>query len=49
MISIIIPVLNEEHSIYQLLTHLVEKSSDVNTIEIIVIDGHSIDNTDGQV
>ncbi|GAK76840.1 glycosyl transferase [Nonlabens ulvanivorans] len=49
MISIIIPVLNEEHSIYQLLTHLVEKSSNINTIEIIVIDGHSIDNTDGQV
>jgi rSAM/selenodomain-associated transferase 2 len=44
-ISIIIPVLNEEEFIKQLLYHLID-NADVNTIaEIIVVDGGSSDGT----
>jgi len=49
MISIIIPVLNEEKTIYKLLTYLVDKASDVNNFEIIIVDGHSVDKTDDEV
>ncbi|RAJ15101.1 TIGR04283 family arsenosugar biosynthesis glycosyltransferase [Olleya aquimaris] len=45
MISIIIPVLNEEKHITEVLYHLIDNAS-LNTIqEIIVVDGGSTDNT----
>lgn len=49
MISIIIPVLNEEKTIHKLLTHLLEKASDANNLELIIVDGDSIDDTSGVV
>lgn len=45
MISIIIPVLNEEAYINKLLEHLIANSLTKNIAEIIVVDGGSIDNT----
>lgn len=45
MISIIIPVLNEEDSIQTLLHHLVKNSTTQQIAEIIVADGGSLDNT----
>ncbi|MGJ8683552.1 MAG: TIGR04283 family arsenosugar biosynthesis glycosyltransferase [Nonlabens sp.] len=45
MISIIIPVLNEELTIHNLLTHLVDKAGDSNSLEIIIVDGGSVDDT----
>lgn len=44
-ISIIIPALNEENSIAQLLQHLIDNSSKENIKEIIVVDGGSQDAT----
>ncbi|ARN79469.1 glycosyl transferase family 2 [Nonlabens spongiae] len=45
MISIIIPVLNEEDSILSLLDHLNSNASFVRDCEIIVVDGGSTDHT----
>lgn len=45
-VSIIIPILNEKDAIGQLLTHLIENSSERNIAEIIVVDGGS---TDGSI
>ncbi len=45
MISIIIPVLNEEAFIGKLLEHLLANSSSKNISEIIIVDGGSSDNT----
>lgn len=45
MISIVIPVLNEEKNIDKLLQHLLDNSSAVNISEIIVVDGGSTDNS----
>ena len=44
-ISIIIPVLNEAANINRLLAHLIEKEAGGYISEIIVVDGHSQDNT----
>lgn len=44
-ISIIIPVLNEEKSISDIIDYLKEKSSPKNILEIIFVDGGSIDKT----
>lgn len=44
-ISIIIPVLNEEKSISGIIDYLKEKSSPKNILEIIIVDGGSIDKT----
>ena len=44
-ISVIIPVLNEEKVISQLLNHLKVSGSSINIAEIIVVDGDSTDNT----
>lgn len=44
-ISIIIPVLNEEHGIGKLLEYLISNSSPENISEIIVVDGGSTDAT----
>jgi rSAM/selenodomain-associated transferase 2 len=44
-ISIIIPVLNEAANINRLLAHLIEKETGGYISEIIVVDGHSQDNT----
>ena len=44
-ISIIIPVLNEAANINRLLDHLNDKSAGGHISEIIVVDGHSQDNT----
>ena len=49
MISIIIPVLNEERTIYDLLTHLVHKASNPDQLEFIVVDGASVDGTRDEV
>lgn len=49
MISIIIPVLNEEDSIIQLLKHLVETASEPYNLEFIVVDGGSVDKTSFKV
>jgi rSAM/selenodomain-associated transferase 2 len=45
MISIIIPVLNEACTIESLLEHISENTSEINSIEILVVDGGSSDNT----
>ncbi|OZV69306.1 TIGR04283 family arsenosugar biosynthesis glycosyltransferase [Winogradskyella aurantia] len=42
-ISIIIPILNEEDFIGQLLSHLIKNSSKQNIADIIVVDGGSTD------
>jgi rSAM/selenodomain-associated transferase 2 len=44
-ISIIIPVLNEAENIETLLNHLIDHASLNNIVEIIVVDGGSIDGT----
>ena len=44
-ISIIIPILNEESTIGELLHHLFKNSSPQNIVEIIVVDGGSADNS----
>ena len=43
--SIIIPVLNEQHGIFNLLELLKDRANDPNALEFIVVDGGSIDNT----
>ncbi|WP_111307939.1 TIGR04283 family arsenosugar biosynthesis glycosyltransferase [Confluentibacter sediminis] len=45
MISIIIPILNEEKNIGKLLPYLLDNSNPKNIFEIIVIDGGSTDNS----
>lgn len=45
MISIIIPVLNEENSITELLKHLQNNAVNASSMEIIVVDGGSKDAT----
>lgn len=45
MISIIIPVLNEEKVIGELLQHLKQNSTESNISDIIVVDGGSTDDT----
>ncbi|WP_194850219.1 TIGR04283 family arsenosugar biosynthesis glycosyltransferase [Nonlabens antarcticus] len=45
MMSIIIPALNEEQGIFNLLEHLVVQAGDPEELEIIVVDGGSIDET----
>ncbi|MFT6097122.1 MAG: rSAM/selenodomain-associated transferase 2 [Nonlabens sp.] len=45
MLSIIIPVFNEEASIEGLLHHLMEVAFDATGLEVIVVDGGSRDNT----
>ncbi len=49
MLSIIIPVLNEQQSIGSLLDLLCERAHDLDTIEFVVVDGGSIDHTIGAV
>ena len=44
-ISIIIPTLNEAANINRLLVHLIEEAAGGHISEIIVVDGHSQDNT----
>ena len=44
-ISIIIPILNEGKTIYNLLRYLLEVSSEKHLFEIIVVDGGSIDDS----
>lgn len=44
-ISIIIPVLNEEHCLGKLLNHLEQTATPSNDIEIICVDGGSTDKT----
>jgi rSAM/selenodomain-associated transferase 2 len=48
-ISIIIPILNEEANIVNLLQHLINNSSTENISEIIVVDGGSTDNSEALV
>ncbi len=45
MISIIIPVLNEESSIVRLLEHLLNNARNSTALELIVVDGGSKDET----
>jgi rSAM/selenodomain-associated transferase 2 len=45
MISIVIPILNEEATIGKLLQHLIENSSPQIVSEIIIVDGGSTDNS----
>ena len=45
MMSIIIPVLNEQHGIFNLLELLKDRADDPNALEFIIVDGGSIDNT----
>lgn len=45
MLSIIIPVLNEAETIEIFLAHLTENLSKENKVEIILVDGGSVDNT----
>ncbi|KQC32704.1 glycosyl transferase family 2 [Nonlabens sp. YIK11] len=49
MMSIIIPVLNEEHGIFNLLELLKDRANDPKNIEFVVVDGGSIDNTISEV
>lgn len=49
MISIVIPILNEEANIGRLLVHLIENSTPENLSEIIVVDGGSTDNSEALV
>ncbi|WP_067034403.1 TIGR04283 family arsenosugar biosynthesis glycosyltransferase [Allomuricauda sp. CP2A] len=44
-ISIIIPVLNEEHCLGKLLNHLEQTATSSNSMEIICVDGGSTDKT----
>ncbi len=45
MLSIIIPVLNEAKNITNVLQHLVTNASEINKIQVIIVDGGSSDNT----
>lgn len=45
-ISIIIPTLNEAENIGKLI-HFLKQNSDNTLVEIIVVDAHSVDNTEG--
>ncbi|MFD2826338.1 TIGR04283 family arsenosugar biosynthesis glycosyltransferase [Leeuwenhoekiella polynyae] len=45
MISIVIPVLNEAENLPFLLKHLADHAADTNSLEIIVVDGGSTDET----
>lgn len=45
MLSIVIPVLNEEQGIYSLLEHLRLKARDADALEILIVDGGSRDDT----
>ncbi len=45
MMSIVIPALNEEPGIFKLLKLLVDRASRPQELEILVVDGGSIDNT----
>jgi rSAM/selenodomain-associated transferase 2 len=45
MMSIVVPVLNEETGIYNLLELLKDRSNDPKRLELIVVDGGSIDDT----
>jgi rSAM/selenodomain-associated transferase 2 len=45
MMSIVIPALNEEQGIFNLLQHLVDKAKAPDSLEIIVVDGGSVDQT----
>ena len=45
MISIIIPVLNEEQTILALLNHLQKMSSGKQGLEVVIVDGGSTDQT----
>ena len=45
MISIVIPVFNEENNIGKLLEHLFDNSSSKNISEILVVDGGSTDSS----
>lgn len=45
MLSVIIPVLNEAETIQNLIEYLINKKSGAHTIEFIIIDGGSSDNT----
>lgn len=45
MMSIVIPALNEEQGIYNLLNLLVDRANDPESLELIVVDGGSIDDT----
>lgn len=49
MVSIIVPALNEEEGIYSLLDLLVNRASEPDNLEFIIVDGGSIDNTVEQV
>ncbi len=46
MISIVIPILNEEANIGKLLQYLIDNSSTKNICNIIVVDGGSTDNSE---
>lgn len=48
-ISIIIPILNEANTITKLLHHLVDHSSKENIADIIIVDGGSLDGSQGIV
>ncbi len=45
MISIIVPVLNEEKGIISLLEYLEQSASDSRQLEILIVDGGSTDRT----
>lgn len=45
MISIVIPVLNEESSIIQLIQHLNDFAKDASRLEFVIVDGGSRDKT----
>jgi rSAM/selenodomain-associated transferase 2 len=45
MMSIVIPALNEEQGIFNLLELLVDRANDPNSLELIVVDGGSVDDT----
>jgi len=45
MMSIVIPALNEERGIFNLLELLVDRASDPMSLELIVVDGGSVDET----
>ncbi|BAO55288.1 glycosyl transferase [Nonlabens marinus S1-08] len=47
--SIVIPVLNEEAGIYNLLELLVDRANDPKQLELIVVDGGSIDDTINEI
>ena len=48
-ISIVIPILNEESTIGNLIQHIFENSTSKNIAEIIVVDGGSTDNSEALI